>query len=89
MEIDRHFIQENLSNGTICNPFVKTIDQVVDVLTKGIGSRLFHTALDKLGMREIYNLRESVESFVFLAQFFYYFFLMFRDLHVIFFSLFL
>ena len=54
VEIDCHFIKENLSKSTICIPFVKTGDQVADVLTKGIGSRLFHSILDKLGMRDIF-----------------------------------
>ena len=54
MEIDRHFIKEKLSSGTICIPFVKSGDQVADVLTKGIGSRPFHLFLAKLGMRDIF-----------------------------------
>ena len=54
VEIDRHFIKENISSGTICIPFVKTCDQVADVLTKAVGSRMFHTSLDKLGMRDIF-----------------------------------
>ena len=54
VEIDRHFIKENISSGTICVPFVKTCDQVADILTKAVGSRPFHTILGKLGMRDIF-----------------------------------
>ena len=54
MEIDRHFIKEKPSSGVICIPFVKGSYQVVDVLTKGIRSQPFHTALGKLGMRDIF-----------------------------------
>ena len=54
VEIDRHFIKENISSGTLCVPFVKSCVQIADVLTKAIGSRPFHTILDKLGMRDIF-----------------------------------
>ena len=36
VEIDRLFIQEKLREGLIWTPFVKTGDQLVDILTKGI-----------------------------------------------------
>ena len=54
VEIDRHFVKVKLSSGTICTPFVKSGEQVADVLTKGIGSRPFHLFLGKLGMRDIF-----------------------------------
>ena len=54
VEIDRHFIKEKLSSGTICTPFVKSGDQVADVLTKGVGSRRFHLFLGKLGLRDMF-----------------------------------
>ena len=54
VEIDRHFIKEKLSSGVICISFVKSSDQVANVLTKGIGSQPYHTALGKLGMRDIF-----------------------------------
>ena len=53
IEIDRHFIKENLNNRTICTPFVKSCDQLADILTKGIGSKQFHEMLGKLGLRDI------------------------------------
>ena len=73
VEVDRHFIKEKLSSGAICIPFVKTGDQVADVLTKGIGSRPFHTVLGKLGIRDIfYQLKGSVESYFYFYLFFSY-----------------
>ena len=54
VEIDKHFIKENLNNRTICTPFVKSCDQLADVLTKGVGSRQFHEMLNKLGLRDIF-----------------------------------
>ena len=54
MEIDRHFIKEKLSSGKICTPFVKSGEQLADILTKGLASRSFHFILSKLGMRDIF-----------------------------------
>ena len=34
VEIDRHFIKEKLNSGCICTPFVRSGDQLADVLTK-------------------------------------------------------
>ena len=54
VEIDRHFIKENMNSGVICTPFVKTGDQLADIFTKGVGNRPFHFALSKLGLRDIF-----------------------------------
>ena len=54
IEIDRHFIKEKLSNGQICMPFVRSEDQLADVFTKGLSSKVFHPIVCKLGMRDIY-----------------------------------
>jgi hypothetical protein len=35
VEIDHHFIKEKLDNGMMCLPFVRTIEQLVDIFTKG------------------------------------------------------
>jgi hypothetical protein len=50
IEIDRHFIKEKLCAGLICTPYVKTMEQLVDVLTKGAFTSVLHSALYKLGM---------------------------------------
>ena len=38
VEIDRHFIKEKLNSGCICTPFVRSKDQLADILTKGLAS---------------------------------------------------
>jgi hypothetical protein len=54
VEVDRHFIKQNLENKTIRFPFVKSEDQLADALTKTVCSRIFYNSLDKLGMRDLY-----------------------------------
>ena len=54
VKIDMHFIKEKLREGLICIPYVKTGDQLVDILTKGIASRPFYHILNKLGKRDIF-----------------------------------
>jgi hypothetical protein len=38
VKIDRHFIKEKLKEGIICTPYVKTGEQLADMLTKGVSS---------------------------------------------------
>ena len=38
VEVDRHFIKEKLTNGIISVPFVKSEDQLADILTKAVSS---------------------------------------------------
>lgn len=54
VEIDRHFIKEKLETGIIQFPFVKSEDQLADMLTKGISSKTFYNSLDKLGIGDIF-----------------------------------
>lgn len=54
VEIDRHFIKEKLQEGIMCTPYVKIGEQLADILTQGVSSSVFHSALSKLGMRDIY-----------------------------------
>ena len=57
VEIDMHFIKEKLREGLICTLFVKTRDQLADILTKEIASRLFYHILSKVGIRDtLYQL---------------------------------
>jgi ATP sulfurylase len=53
VEIDRHFFKEKLREGIICTPYVKT-GELADMLTKGVSGGTLHSALSKLGMRDIY-----------------------------------
>ena len=45
IEIDKHFIIEKLDSGLICTPYVPTRHQLVNVLTKGLCSNVFHKIL--------------------------------------------
>ena len=54
VEIDRHFIKEKLEAKIIKLPFVKSEDQLADVLTKAVSSRVFYNSLGKLGIENIY-----------------------------------
>ena len=55
MKIDRHFIKEKLEAKIVKLPLVKSEDQLADVRTKVISSRVFHNSLDKLGIKNIYT----------------------------------
>lgn len=54
MEIDRHFIKQNLETKIIQFPFVKSEDQLADILTKAVCSRDFYNTLDNLAIRDLY-----------------------------------
>ena len=54
VEVDRHFIKENLDRKIIQFPFIRSEDQLADVLTKAVSGRVFHGAINKLGMIDIY-----------------------------------
>ncbi|CAL8099042.1 unnamed protein product [Prunus armeniaca] len=54
VEVDRHFIKEKLEAKIIKVSFVKSEDQLADVLTKAITGRVFHSSLSKLGIDDIY-----------------------------------
>ena len=49
-EIDRHFIKEKLENKIIKLPFVRSKDQLADILTKAVNSEAFDETLCKLGI---------------------------------------
>ena len=50
VEVDRHFIKHNLETKTIRFPFVKSEDQLADILTKAVSSN----SLVKLCVRDPY-----------------------------------
>ncbi|XP_038698474.1 uncharacterized mitochondrial protein AtMg00810-like [Tripterygium wilfordii] len=54
IEVARHFIKEKLLNVDICIPFVRFEDQLADVLTKGLSSRVFESIISKMSMSNIY-----------------------------------
>ncbi|KAI5311255.1 hypothetical protein L3X38_000302 [Prunus dulcis] len=54
VEVDRHFMKEKIEKKIIHLPFVKSKDQLVDILTKVVYGRVFHDSLTKLGIGDIY-----------------------------------
>jgi hypothetical protein len=54
VEIDRHFIKENLDRGVICMPYVSSSNQLADVLTKGLPERLFSLCCSKMGLYDAF-----------------------------------
>ena len=54
VEVDRHFIKQNLEAKIILFPFVKSEDQLVNILTKAVCYKIFYNPLDKLGISYIY-----------------------------------
>ncbi|CAL8102032.1 unnamed protein product [Prunus armeniaca] len=54
VEIDRNFIYEELEENIIEVPYVKTIEQLEDMLTKAVSNRAFTDSLVKLGICDIY-----------------------------------
>ena len=56
VEIHRHFIKEKLEKGIINLPFVRSKDQLADILTKAVSSEKFDDAICKLGLAEPHDL---------------------------------
>lgn len=54
IEVDRHFIKQNLEAKIIRFSFVKSEDQLAYILTKAVPSRIFYNSLDKLGIDDIF-----------------------------------
>ena len=52
VEVDQHFIKQNLEAKIIRFSFVKSEDQLADILTKVVCNKVFHNSLDKLGIRK-------------------------------------
>jgi Reverse transcriptase (RNA-dependent DNA polymerase) len=54
VEVDRHFIKEKLEAKIIAMPFVRSSEQLADVLTKPVSSKAFIESIERLGMIDIY-----------------------------------
>ena len=48
VEIDGHFIKEKLDKKIVCLPFVRSKDQLADVLTKAVTFEAFEDAICEL-----------------------------------------
>jgi len=57
IEIDYHFIRENLLFKEICIEFVKSNDQLVDVFTKSLRGPRIKFICSKLGTYNFYSLK--------------------------------
>jgi hypothetical protein len=64
IEVNCHLIRKKMQSKDIETPFVKSEDQLTDILTKGLSVKAFETSLCKLGLYDIFHpiLRESVEK---------------------------
>lgn len=54
IEVDQHFIKEKLDSKVISLSFVRSHEQVANILTKAVASKEFNMALGKLMMKDIY-----------------------------------
>ncbi|KAL6286574.1 hypothetical protein ACE6H2_010964 [Prunus campanulata] len=54
-EVDRHFIKEKLEAELVTMPFVNSENQLADILTKTVSSKVYYDSLDKLGIGGIYS----------------------------------
>ena len=54
VEVDRHFIKEKLEKKIVSILFVNSEEQLADILTHAVCSRVFGDSLVKLGMCDIY-----------------------------------
>ena len=55
IEVDRHFIKENLKEGVVCMSYVPSEHQLADIQTKWLNNSMFHDLVFKLGMEDIYS----------------------------------
>lgn len=54
IEIDCHFVREQLLAGNITTAYVRSIDQLADILTKALGRQQFQYLSCKLGLRNLH-----------------------------------
>ncbi|KAL1548050.1 Beta-galactosidase 8 [Salvia divinorum] len=53
VEVDHHFIKENLEGGIVKFLFVKSEDQLANILTKAVNAKTFKEALGKLSIGNV------------------------------------
>ena len=54
IELDRNYIKDNLDSSQITIPYIKSADQLTDIMTHVFASGPFYASLSKLGMSDIY-----------------------------------
>lgn len=52
IEVDKHFIKKKLDEGILEVPFVRSEDQLADILTKAVAGKVFESTLCKLNIGE-------------------------------------
>lgn len=55
MEIDSHFVQDELQDHRIIPTYISTSEQPVDIFTKALGASLFYFLLRKLGILNLHT----------------------------------
>ncbi|XP_073113603.1 uncharacterized protein [Elaeis guineensis] len=56
IEVDRYFIKEKLDQRIICLHFVKSSEQLANILTKGLSTSSFSSICNKMGLHDIFVL---------------------------------
>ncbi|KAJ4750231.1 Copia protein [Rhynchospora pubera] len=64
IEVDCHFVREKVQAGQIETPFVRSKDQLVDILTKALEKKNFIDISSKLGLINLFkpSVRGSIEE---------------------------
>ena len=59
VRIDRHYIKEKINSGLISPEYIPSLQQVADILTKGLPRQQFQALTSKLGIINIYAQLEG------------------------------
>ncbi|XP_015169043.1 uncharacterized protein [Solanum tuberosum] len=62
IEIDCHVVRERIKSGLVHTEYISTKEQLVDLLTKGLGSTQHHALLDKLGEKKEKQIKHKIPS---------------------------
>ena len=54
IELDRNYIKDNVDSGHITIPYIKSANQLADIMTHVVASGPFYASISKLGMSDIY-----------------------------------
>ena len=54
IELDRNYIKDNLDSGQITIPYIKSVNQLANIMTHVVASGQFYASLSKFGMSDIY-----------------------------------
>ena len=57
--VARHYIKQNIDAGFIIPQYVPSLEQIADILTKGVTGPQFQNLVSKLGMINIYTQLEG------------------------------